>query len=323
MKKGKILITGGTGFLGVALAEELLRKDESERIILADIVRGNRIDSIADKVQFIPVDLTETDSSRELIDQEVGTVYHLASLVSGGAEKSFEAGLRINIHGTMNLLEACRLNGYCPRFVFTSSIATFGGAAMPETIDDYTHQHPQNSYGVAKVIGEQLLNDYSRKGYIDGRGVRLAAIVVRDEPNSAASGYVSSIVREPVLGNDYTCPVPKETRLPILSIIRCINTLITLGELPEGSLGDYRTINSPSINPSALEIADAVARVEAGSGGVFGKITFQSDPAVAEIVKSWPENFTTKRAVELGLIPDESVDEIAEQYVKTIQATSI
>jgi nucleoside-diphosphate-sugar epimerase len=311
----RILITGGSGFLGASLAGRLLSADGTgpKRIVLTDLLEHPRLAGLGRRVDFIRADLADGAACRDLIAPDVACVYHFASLVSGGAEKDFEAGLRANVLATMNLLEACRMGGRCPRFVFTSSIATFGGSNLPEEVDDLAHQHPQNSYGVAKVLGEQLLNDYSRKGFIDGRGVRLPAIVVRDEPNTAASGYASAILREPLAGRDYICPVSPDTRIPILSVGRCIAALRQLGELPPGSLGDWRTINGPSLSPSAREMADAAAR-----HGARGPVRFESDPAIQKMIASWPRRMRALRAAALGLEADRSVDELVRDYVASL-----
>ena len=189
--------------------------------------------------------------------------------------------------GPINLLEACGLRAGCPRLVFPSSIATFGDVDLPAEVDDATCQHPPNSYGVAKVLGEQLLNDYSRKGFIDGRGVRLPAIVVRDEPNTAASGFASGLIREPLSGRDYVCPVSEQTRLPILSIQACVRLLVALAELPTDALGDYRSINALNLLPSAAEIAAAVRAHQAP-----GAIRFEPDPAVMALIEAWPQRLS-------------------------------
>ena len=313
MTEGRILITGAGGFVGVALAKAILQRDPSCTIVAADIVKARRLSAIASKVSFVQVDLTDAQVCDQLITPKVETIYHLASLVSGGAEQDFVGGYRANLHATLNLLEACRKQQNVPRLVFPSSIAAFGGSRLPDTVDDWTFQHPQNSYGVAKVIGEQLLNDYSRKGYVDGRGVRLPAIVVRDEPNTAASGYASDLVREPVAGKDYTCPVPAETRIPILSVARCVRALMSLAEMPGACLGDYRTMNGPSIAPSAQQIADAVQRL--GMDGL-GTIAFDPDPRIARIVVAWPKTMAFERAAALGLEPDDSIEAVVAEYVR-------
>jgi D-erythronate 2-dehydrogenase len=200
--------------------------------------------------------------------------------------------------------------------VFTSSVATFGGVRLPAVVDDWTHQHPQSSYGASKVVGEQLLNDYSRKGFLDGRAMRLPAIVVRDEPNTALSGYSSALVREPLAGRDYVCPVPPEARMPILSVRACVDVLIRLAELPAGALDDYRTINAPSIAPSAAEIADAVLRLGRRGTGAIG---FAPDPAVARIVAGWPQGMRCDRAERLGLTAETTIESIVLEHLADVQ----
>lgn len=312
-----VLITGGGGFLGVGLAKLLLARDPGTPIVVTDIVEHPRLASLRDRVQFVRADLADASACAALLTPVIHTVYHFASLVSVGAERDFEAGLKANVLATLHLLEACRRQGQQPRFVFTSSIATFGGSRLPATVDDWTHQHPQNSYGMAKVVGEQWLNDYSRKGFIDGRGVRLPAIVVRDEPNTAASGYVSALFREPLHGRNYVCPVGPATRIPILSSQRCVETLAGLGALPAGALGDYRTINGPNLAPSAGEIADAV---RAFRPQPTGTITFAPDPTIQTMIDSWPRQLKAERAAAAGLKADASLAEILADYSREVAA---
>jgi nucleoside-diphosphate-sugar epimerase len=308
---GEVVVTGGAGFIGVALSRRLLAEDPGLRLVITDVVRHPRVKNLGDRARFVEADLSDAAACRELITPRVSTVFHFASLVSGGAEADFEANMKANVYATVNLLEACRRAGGRPRLVFTSSIATFGGQALPEEVDDWTHQHPQNSYGVAKAVGEQLLNDYSRKGYVDGRGVRLPAIVVRDEPNTAASGYASSIIREPLHGRDYACPVSPQTRIPILSIGRCVELLARLAELPAGTLGDYRTINGPSLSPSAGEMA---AAVEAVPEAPKGRISFTPDERIQSMISAWPRRLRAERAARLGLRADDSIGQLVADY---------
>ena len=311
MHNGTVVITGGSGFLGVGVAQALLAKDPTRRIVLTDRVEHPRLAALRGKVDFVKADLGDAATCAAIITPQTGTVYHFASLVSGGAERDFVAGLQANVFLTINLLEACRTRAACPRFVFTSSIATFGGDRLPSTIDDWTHQHPQNSYGVAKVVGEQLLNDYSRKGYIDGRGVRLAAIIVRDEPNTAASGYLSALIREPLAGKKYTCPVAPDTAIPVLSNQKAVEVLIALGELAAGKLGDFRTINSPSLSPTAGQIAEAVQRTKIVAADA---IQFDPDAQTLAMISGWPKVMRAERARALGLSGDASIDAIICDY---------
>jgi nucleoside-diphosphate-sugar epimerase len=269
-----------------------------------------------ENVKFVQVDLANQDTCRSIITSDVSIVFHLASLVSGGAEKDFKAGMEANVHVTINLLEACRQKkGEATRFLFTSSIATFGGDDLPDVVDDWTFQHPQSSYGVAKVIGEQLLNDYSRKGYIDGRGVRFPAIVVRDRPNTAVSGYVSNLIREPLQGRDYMCPVKAESKIPIAGVNKAIQFLIALSMLDSKELGSWRTINGCGISPNVSEIIGAVKKYEQ-AGYKLGKIEFCPDPEIQKIIDTWPSVMLAERAASLGMPKDESIDELITDYLQ-------
>jgi nucleoside-diphosphate-sugar epimerase len=314
-----ILITGGSGFLGALTARHLLRQTPGQKILLTDIVGHPRTRALAGKVAFVSADLSEPRTCLALLTPDIRAVYHFASLVSGGAERDFVAGFNANVRATVNLLEACREKGAYPRFFFASSIATFGGEALPKVVDDWTYQHPQNSYGVAKVIGEQLLNDYSRKGNVDGRAMRLPAIVVRDEPNSAASGYASALIREPLAGHDYICPVPPSTRIPILNWGACIELITTLMEMPAGALGDFRTINCPNISPTAREIANAVLRRKRQG---TGKISFKPDPSITGIVTAWPTQMLTRRAATLGLKASVTIHTIIDEHLEDTLANA-
>ncbi len=308
-----ILITGGSGFLGVLTARRILQQTPDKKIVLTDIVHHSRTASLAGRVAFFSADLSDPRACLNLLTPDTSAVYHFASLVSGGAERDFLAGFNANVRSTINLLEGCREKGACPRVFFASSIATFGGEGLPKAVDDWTYQHPQTSYGVAKVVGEQLLNDYSRKGYVDGRAMRLPAIVVRDEPNTAASGYASALIREPLCGRDYVCPVPPTTRIPILNWGACIELIMTLMELPSDTLGDFRTINCPNIAPTAREIANAVLRRKRQG---TGKISFKTEPGVGGMIATWPKQMLTTRAARLGLKASITIDTIIDEYME-------
>jgi len=310
---GTVLITGGSGFLAVSLAKHLIARDPHCRLVLSDIAEHPRLASVRNKVAFVKADLTDLDACKELVTDRVGTVFHFAALVSGGAERDFDAGLQANLYAPLNLLDVCRQQGTCPRFVFPSSIATFGGADLPEEIDDHTFQHPQNSYGVAKAAIEQVMNDDSRRGYVDGRGVRLAATIVRDVPNTASSGHVSNIIQVPISGEDYVCPVTPETRIPVLGTRKCVEMLAALGDLEPGNLGDYCTINGVSLSPSAGEMAEAVRSCGLDD---LGAITFDPDPEVMDIIGKWPKIMHASRANKLGLAADPSIDAIVADYLR-------
>jgi nucleoside-diphosphate-sugar epimerase len=308
-------VTGASGFLGARLLQALVERFPHSVLVATDLERSPRLDALGARVRFVQADLGYPAACRDLVGPDVGVVFHLASLVSGGAEQDFDAGMKANVAATMNLLEACRRAGNRPRFIFTSSIATFGGGSLPSEVDDWTFQHPQNSYGVAKVVGEQLLNDFSRKGYLDGRGVRFGAVVVRDVPNTAASGYASNLIRETLRGKNFVCPVSPDTRMPIVSASCAVRTLVELSDLEAESLGDWRTLNGRSISPSAGEIAEAVLAAAAASGVTVGTIRFEPDDRIQRIISSWPCSMKAERAARLGLPVDASIESIVRDYI--------
>jgi len=321
MQMKNILITGGCGFLGARLAVKLLERFPECRIVLADIARHPRVETLLQdkRCVFQEAWINRPDVCAALLAARPELVVHLASLVSGGAEKDFPAGLQANVYATQHLLEACREAGHVPRFVFTSSIATYGGPNLPDEIDDFTFQHPQNSYGVAKVIGELLLHDYTRKGYVDGRGIRLAAIVVRDEPNTAASGYASSIARAPLAGERYVCPVSRDTRVPVMSIKACVESLMALCTVDGAGFDDgWRTVNGPSISPTAGEMAEVVERVVAARGG-NADIVFEPVEAIRRMIAAWPKSMDASRAAKLGLTGDTDYEHIVREYAASLE----
>lgn len=312
MSNQTMLVTGAGGFIGSIVARFLLSERPDCRVILTDCATHPRIEEIADKTEFVKADLTDPADAEKLVTPDTAAIFHFAGMVSGGAEEKFELGYAVNVKATWNLLEACRKSRATARFVFTSTIAGFGGADLPEDVDDWTFQHPQSSYGAAKVMCEQLLNDYSRRGFADGRGVRLAATVVRPDPHAGLSCCTSALVREPVSGVDYVCPLSPKSRIPILSANKTAAMLVGLSELDSGRLGDYRVINGPSISPRLEEIAEAVRNSGADR---LGAITFEPQPEATAIVNSWPSNFLAGRANELGFTANETIEGIVADYI--------
>lgn len=248
----KILITGGAGFLGQRLARKLLEQGrlslDGERapITQIDLLDVTRTDAINDtRVRSIEGDVADPACLQALIGADTAVIFHLAAIVSGQAESDFDLGMRINLDASRALLEACRQRGHRPRVVFTSSVAVYGGA-LPEMVRDDTALNPQSSYGTQKAIAELLLADYTRRGFVDGRALRLPTISVRPgRPNAAASSFASGIIREPLNGEPATCPVAADTRLWLLSPRRAVQALIAGCELDAGGGG-----GSPAHQPA-------------------------------------------------------------------------
>ena len=306
----KILITGGGGFLGSRLARALRAKDASARITLLDVAFPPGLER-----DFTCV--TGDVAARAAIDKALGgdtdSIFHLAAVVSGGAEADFDLGYRVNMEGTHALLEAARHLPKPPRIVYASSVAAFGGV-LPDVLDDSTTPAPQTSYGTQKVIGEYLVADYTRKGFIDGRSLRLPTIVVRPgKPNLAASSFASGIIREPLAGVESACPVPDSTGVWILSPRRVVEAFVHAHDLPSSAWPTARVVNLPGITLSVREMIDAMGRV-AGREAV-SRVKFVPDARIQAIVKTWPVRFRTERALAMGFKADPDFDSIVRDHV--------
>jgi len=319
----RVLITGGSGFLGTRLARALLQRgglvskfgedQPISNLVLVDIKPPPADLAAHPKVTVVNRDACDPDALEAACSPDTASVFHLAALVSGGAEKDFSAGMDVNFVGMWRLLERCRENGNNPRFVFTSSIAVYGGD-LPEVIDDRHHLTPQSSYGAQKAIGEQLVSDYSRKGYIDGRSVRLPIIAVRSgKANTAASSWASAIVREPLAGETYACPVKPDDIAFILSHRKVIEGLILAHDSPTGAWGVDRSVMMPGLSCRAKDIVAALENV-AGKK-IADLITWHPDPVIRGIVNTWPARFTLEKAMSIGFTADEDIEKIISNYI--------
>lgn len=322
-----IVITGGAGFLGVRLARALLQQNSLalaggaaqaiRRITLVDRA-APPADLLADsRVHVLEGDLNNLLASSPVITDGTDLVFHLAAAVSGECEADFDLGMRSNIDATRALLDACRQLKRPPTVVFASSLAVFGNSPaqpLPPVIEDNTLPTPQNSYGIQKFIGEQLVADYARKGFIRGRNVRLMTVSVRPgKPNGAASSLLSGMIREPLAGVRAVCPVAPGTPVALSSPRRTVEGLVRAAEASDADWGARTAINLPALRTTPGEMAAALERV-AGKE-VAALLDWTPDPAVARIVTNWPANIHAARARQLGLLPDTDFDAIISEYL--------
>ncbi|WP_062193294.1 D-erythronate dehydrogenase [Caldimonas taiwanensis] len=322
----KILITGGAGFLGARLARELLQRQclrgqRIQRLVLADLAELHDPVLSADaRVHMRVGDLLAQMPA--LMAEDFDAVFHLASAVSAECEADFDLGLRANLDTTRALLDACRAQsargGPVPLFVFSSSVAVYGSdpaLPLPAEVDDRTLPTPQSSYGIHKFICEQLVADYTRKGYIDGRAARLMTVAVRPgPPNRAASSFLSSIVREPLAGLPAICPVAPDTEVALASPASTIAGLLTVAEASREDFAGRTALNLPALTVTVQQMLDALRDI--GGQDALRCVRFQPDATIARIVGGWPSRFDSARARALGLSPDRDVHSIVRQYVR-------
>jgi len=259
-------------------------------------------------------DLAAPGAAAALVASRPDVIFHLAGVVSGEAEANFDLGYRVNLDGTRALFEALREAGHAPRVVFTSSIAVFG-APFPEVIPDEFHPTPLTSYGTQKLIGEALLADYTRRGFVDGVGIRLPTICVRPgKPNKAASGFFSGIIREPLNGLPAILPVPRSVVHTHASPRSAVNFLIHAAEIDGDRIGPRRNLTMPGVGVSVGEQIEALRRVAGDK--VADLIRDEPDPTIWAIVQNWPTRFAANRARDLGFVAEASFDEIVRVYIE-------
>jgi nucleoside-diphosphate-sugar epimerase len=311
-----VVITGGSGFIGLALARRLAERDDVERLTLLDAAPPPPGTRLPGRAEAVVGDVCDREVVRGLLAPKRPVVFHLASIVSAGAERDFDLALRVNLDGTRNVLEACRAAPGLPRVVFASTLAVFGGSEMPETVTDSLRPVPQTTYGATKAACELLVNDYSRKGFLDGRVARLPTVIIRPgAPNAAASSFASAVFREPLAGVDYALPVSLRTRVPVIGAGTAVDCLVRLAELEAEALGDDRTLNLPSLSVTVEEMIESVQRLGGERGLRVGRIEVREDAEIARIVDTWPLYASSDRARALGLPQDGSLDPIVADFL--------
>jgi len=318
----KVVITGGGGMLGFKLAKALLargrltgadgRETAISKITLFDTAFPPSLPQDP-RLETVTGDISAAGVLAKVVTPETQSIFHLASVVSAGAEADFDLGWRVNLEGTRTLLELARKCAKPPRVMFTSSVAAFGGD-LPEVLDDSTTPNPQTSYGAQKVCCEYLVTDYTRKGFIDGRSLRLPTIVVRPgKPNLAASSFASGVLREPLNGVVSECPVSLDTGVWLLSPGRCVESFIHAHETPSSLWGTSRVLNLPGITVPVAEMIEAMRRV--AGDAVAKRVVYKPDERIQKIVAGWPVKFRTPRALGMGFKADADVESVIRAYV--------
>ncbi len=319
----RVVITGGAGFLGSLLARRLLaapvslgggKPEPVGELVLVDLVAPPPDLAASGRVRAVVGDLAAVVAGLG----EVDAVCHLAGVVSGAAEADFDLGLRTNVDGTRAVLEYARRHRVPPVLVFASSLAVFGadpalGPLGP--VDDDTLPRPQTSYGIQKFVAEQLVADYTRKGFVRGRSVRLMTVSVRPgRPNAAASGFLSGIIREPLAGQRAACPVPPDTRVALSSPRRTLDGFLRAAGADDRTWGSTTAMNLPGLATTPREMAAALDRV--AGAGTSDLIDWTDDPVIGAMVRTWPAEVHAHRAARLGLTADTSFDDIVRAYVE-------
>ncbi len=325
----KVVVTGGTGFLGQLLIRALCergsltdaggRERELTQILAVDQTHAGRL-FVDERVGYVRGDVGGAHLLEHVLLADTHAVFHLAAVVSAAAEADFELGLHVNVDGTRCLLDACRRQHAVARLVFASSVAVFGGA-LPAVVGDDTAPTPRSSYGVQKLIGELLVGEYTRKGHVDGRAIRLPTIVVRPgAPNAAASSFASSIIREPLAGRAAVCPVDAETCLWVTSPRAAVAALIHAHELSPTAwqAGGGRALNLPGLSVTVAQMLEALREV--GGADAAARVRFEPDAGIESIVGGWPARFDTRRAQALGFTGEADFAAVVRAYAAA-QAT--
>jgi D-erythronate 2-dehydrogenase len=297
------------------LAESgILANKRVSQLTMSDVIAPSSLTEAPFTVESLVCDLSRSQVAEDLVANRPDIIFHLAAIVSGEAEADFEKGYRVNLAGTQHLFDALRRSGHPPRLVFTSSIAVFG-APFSETISDEFFTTPLTSYGSQKAICELLLADYTRRGFFDGIGLRLPTICVRPgQPNKAASGFFSNIIREPLNGKEAVLPVSEDARHWFTSPRSAVGFLFRAAEIDGAVIGARRNLTMPGLSATVAEMIESLQRV-AGSDRAR-LIRRQPDPLIERMVEGWPRKFDTSRALALGFVSEMHFDDIIRAHIE-------
>lgn len=326
----RVVVTGAAGFIGRELTAALIKQGQladsaQDFLPISELVLVDRspFDSPASMVDGMALrhetgDLRDPAFRSRIFAGGIDSLFHLAAALTTDAERDLAQGIEANVVSLLGLLELCRAQTTAPKVVFASSIATFGGI-LPETVDDSTPQTPQTSYGTHKVIAEQLINDHSRHGVIDGRCLRLPIVVIRPPGGQSVSDRVAAIAREPLHGRSIDCPLRGDTLVPLVSVQAVARGLIRMHDLPATAFGASRAFNLPALSVSVADMVDSLGRHS--DGRKLGRVLWKPDPALQAIVDGWPKRFESGRARQLGILPDAGFDAIIDAYLESARET--
>ncbi|KAK2028419.1 NAD dependent epimerase/dehydratase [Colletotrichum zoysiae] len=316
----EILVTGAAGFVGQALVSALIKANPATTLTITDVIEPTVPVDVAEassRINSLKADLTDSQAVSSLLSKQFDAVYLLHGLMSGGAEANLDLGLKVNFDSVRNVLDYLRKKYPGTTVVFTSSCAVYG--PRQPVIESETVPKPKTSYGTEKLMIELLVEDYSRRGLLDGRIVRLPTVTVRPgAPSAAASSFASGIVRESLKGIKNILPVSRDLEVWVCSPATVVKNLIKVKDVPKDRFGDSRVVNLPGITVTVQEILDAVEKV--GGKEALAQVEEKSDSAISAIVNSWAARFDVSRAYGLGLEPDGSILDAVEAFAKTLKA---
>ena len=320
----KVVVTGGTGFVGRRVVEKLLKLDsltdtngnrkKIAELVVFDVAAPPQPFADDKRLSVVTGDISDSNTMKNLIDKNTGCIFDFAGVVSGQAEADFDLGMKINVDGTRAVLNACRALGTRPKLIFSSSIAVYGGD-LPSIVTDDTLPLPQTSYGMEKICCEYLINDCTRRGFVDGRSIRLSTIAIRPgRPNQGIGQWTSSLFREPLSGMEVVCPVRPNTRVTMMSIRRLVDVILQVANIPAENLDLHHELLLPALSVTVAEMVEALCRV--GGQEIKNLIHWQPDAFIQKIYDQWPQRIESERSKRLDIHADKNIDEIIQGFIE-------